>query len=177
MIELVPLSACHVARVRFLEAHPLIRSSLVREPASLAEIAARVDSTDADAVFFSVEERWTPADPLWPRSVGYLELRAVRVGPVEAGSFEVFLAPRVWGRGYGRELVRRAAALALERWGLDAMLIGVFADNVRALALYESLGYAEIDRQWHYPAGGGSRRRWFMMSNRPELFRRRVGFR
>ena len=46
----------------------------------------------------------------------------------------------LWGQGLGRQLLAQAIALA-GRMGYSQAELGVFADNARAIALYESLGF------------------------------------
>jgi ribosomal protein S18 acetylase RimI-like enzyme len=91
------------------------------------------------------------------------------------GSFEVALDPAFQGQGAGRAAVE-ALARELYRWGkVEAILIGVLEGNARALRLYESLGYREVERVWWDIRGG--RVRVLMLSDKPDRFtRRRVGF-
>lgn len=91
------------------------------------------------------------------------------------GSFEVALDPAFQGRGAGRAAVE-ALSRELYRWGkVEAILIGVLESNARALRLYESLGYREVERVWWDIRG--ARVRVLMLSDKPDRFtRRRVGF-
>ena len=47
----------------------------------------------------------------------------------------------LWGKGYGKEVVRRLVAYAFEELGIDRFCgMDVSADNVRSVALWRSLG-------------------------------------
>ena len=55
----------------------------------------------------------------------------------------------LWGKGYGKEVVRCLMAHAFEKLGIDRFCpVDVDADNVRSKALWESLGFTiarEVD--------------------------------
>lgn len=94
---------------------------------------------------------------------------------VPCGSFEVLVGAPHQGRGYGRWAVSRVPEVLQRLWGVEVIKIGVFEDNVRALRLYESLGYGVLERAWAQTERG--RRAVLWMSNRPDrLRRRRAGF-
>ena len=61
----------------------------------------------------------------------------------------VFVEPEHRGRGLARRLMRRVIALARRARGIRELTLIAYADNDRALALYQSLGF-EIARE---PAG------------------------
>jgi [ribosomal protein S18]-alanine N-acetyltransferase len=73
----------------------------------------------------------------------------------EAHVLNVCVRPDVQGRGYGRQLMRRLTDLA--RWHhVRRLFLEVRPSNPNAIALYASLGFAEIGRRPnYYPAAGG----------------------
>lgn len=73
----------------------------------------------------------------------------------EAHMLNVCVAPALQGRGHGRRLVARMLDLA--RWHrAERMFLEVRPSNPAAIALYRSLGFAEIgQRPRYYPAAGG----------------------
>lgn len=48
--------------------------------------------------------------------------------------------------GYGQEALRRSVEYGLNELGLRRILIGVYADNTRAVHVYEKCGFREYDR-------------------------------
>lgn len=58
----------------------------------------------------------------------------------------VFIASEYQNRGLGTELCRQAMAHAAEN-GHSALRLHVNADNERALVVYRSLGFVEVDRE------------------------------
>ncbi|MFI6684452.1 GNAT family N-acetyltransferase [Streptomyces sp. NPDC050485] len=86
----------------------------------------------AGAHFRVLEDRGTAVGSVW---VGRSAL------PAEgAYVFDVRVAEEYRGRGHGRSLMLLAERVALAG-GADTLGLHVFADNVPALRLYESLGY------------------------------------
>ncbi len=73
----------------------------------------------------------------------------------EAHILNVCVDPAAQGRGHGRRLVTRLLDLA--RWhGARRVFLEVRPSNPVAIALYASLGFAEIGRRpRYYPAAGG----------------------
>ena len=73
----------------------------------------------------------------------------------EAHVLNVCVAPAHQGQGHGRHLMRRLLDLA--RWqGARRLYLEVRPSNPRAIALYESLGFATIGRRpKYYPAADG----------------------
>ena len=81
---------------------------------------------------------------------GFLELnirsfaegsRSARVPYVEAW----YVRPEFQGRGFGRELMRRAEAWARER-GFDELASDAEIVNTRSIAMHKHLGFEETER-------------------------------
>lgn len=51
------------------------------------------------------------------------------------------LAPKVWGQGYGRELLRFALKHAFDELGVHRVTLNVLAYNERAVRCYRSVGF------------------------------------
>lgn len=65
----------------------------------------------------------------------------------------IAILPGARRRGLGRELLDSLVATAVER-GATRILLEVAASNVAAISLYESFGFATIDRRAHYYGSG-----------------------
>ncbi len=71
--------------------------------------------------------------------VGYGMLRGWDAG-YEVPSLGIVIDPAAQGRGYGRRLMEFLHATARER-GANRIRLKVYPDNLKAVALYRSLGY------------------------------------
>ena len=60
-------------------------------------------------------------------------------------SLGISIKKKAWGLGLGKLLIEKALEQAKEN-GFTQVELGVFADNLRAAALYESLGFQEWGR-------------------------------
>lgn len=90
------------------------------------------------------------------RSDGELIAYAVlSVAANEAHVLNICVAPAEQGGGHGRRLMTRLLDVA--RWHrAERVYLEVRPSNPRAIALYQSLGFAEIGRRpRYYPAEGG----------------------
>ncbi|MDQ1834278.1 ribosomal protein S18-alanine N-acetyltransferase [Massilia scottii] len=86
--------------------------------------------------------------------LGYYLLMAV---VDEAHLLNVAVAAGRQGEGLGRYLLDKVAACA-RGLSMDSILLEVRPSNLRALAVYEKYGYAEIGRRrGYYPAHDGKR--------------------
>ena len=64
-----------------------------------------------------------------------------RKGRHKAGVYQVYVAPEVRGRGYGRRLMEDLLLRARQIMGLEQLLLAVNAANVPARTLYVALGF------------------------------------
>jgi RimJ/RimL family protein N-acetyltransferase len=53
----------------------------------------------------------------------------------------------LWGQGYGSEALRLLLDYAFNLLNLNSVMLGVFAFNQRALAVYQKIGFREIGRR------------------------------
>jgi len=90
-----------------------------------------------DAFMFVVENIETRAP------VGQVSIYAIdrEIGEAEVGRF--IAAPGVSGKGFIREAIRALVQFAFTELSLQRVYLEVFADNARAIRLYESLGFAK----------------------------------
>lgn len=73
--------------------------------------------------------------------VGYAELDGIAWTHGVAG-LSIVIAPReLWGRGLGREALSLFIWFAFAELGLHRLQLTVFAENERAIRLYEGLGF------------------------------------
>jgi ribosomal protein S18 acetylase RimI-like enzyme len=86
---------------------------------------------------------WSACSPADPESLlGHVEL--VSIGPAAGRLARVAVEPGSRGRGYGRPLV--AAALERARaLGMDSVELNMTRDKARAVRLYASLGFTEVE--------------------------------
>lgn len=80
------------------------------------------------------------------------------------GSFAVIIGEKeYWGQGYGREAVELVLDFAFNCLNLHNMMLGVYEFNVRALKLYERIGFKEIGRKREHQTIAGKRYDMIMM--------------
>lgn len=73
--------------------------------------------------------------------LGYAEIDGI-LWPHRAGWLSIVIAPREhWGRGFGREAMHLLLWFAFAELNLHRVQLTVFADNARAISLYEGLGF------------------------------------
>jgi len=77
--------------------------------------------------------------------VGFGQYWVRTPGSVHLG--RVIVAPAARGRGYGRLLCRLLMAQAVSATGASAITLRVYRDNVVALRVYASLGFAGIESE------------------------------
>lgn len=98
---------------------------------------ASLQQTD-DALMFIVE------DAVSHVPVGQVSIYGIdrEVGEAEVGRF--IAAPGASGKGLIREAIAALVAFAFSELGLQRVFLEVYADNARAIRLYESLGFEHI---------------------------------
>jgi ribosomal-protein-alanine N-acetyltransferase len=75
----------------------------------------------------------------------------------EAEILTVAVDPAARRRGWGAALVEMAAGIATET-GAEAMFLEVATDNLAAIALYQSAGFAKVGlRKGYYPHSDGAK--------------------
>ncbi|KAG1822558.1 acyl-CoA N-acyltransferase [Suillus subaureus] len=57
------------------------------------------------------------------------------------GTFGICLLPKFWNNGYGTEATKFMIDHSFKWFGLNRLSLGVFANNARAIAVYEKLGF------------------------------------
>lgn len=63
------------------------------------------------------------------------------------GTFGICLLPKFWNNGYGTEATKFIVDYSFNWFGLNRMSLGVFANNARAIAIYEKLGFVMEGRK------------------------------
>ena len=81
--------------------------------------------------------------------VGYAGLRAAPENADQGDIQTLAVVPQLRGQGLGRELLGQLIHEAQNR-GVNALFLEVRADNPVAIALYDSVGFHEIDRRHGY---------------------------
>ncbi len=133
---------------------PVIAAVLASSPAAFLLIARSQDGTAVGfaAVRPAVGPRARPARPVdaWSRS-------RAEVSGAELAYFGV--RPSSWGRGVGVQLLR-ALRDRLTAGGYRRAKLLVYADNVRAIELYEQLGWRPAGQPAPHPRTGKPEQRY-----------------
>lgn len=118
--------------------------------AHLRNVAQQLDRADAGAVDYLVVR--TPGGrPVCKGAVDYEEF------PGDGSLMQVATHPELQGRGLAQLLVAGAEE-RMRRRGITTARLSVEPDNLRALRLYEHLGYAPVGRRtvgWEAELEGG----------------------
>lgn len=111
------------------------------------------------------------------RAVGTQEMTGIEFLRLRTVNTFSWLAPRLRGQGFGREM--RAAALKLAFTGLGAERAesDAFTDNLASQGVSRALGYRETGRQWALRPSGGAeqvrfvltRSEWSGQAPRPDI--------
>jgi ribosomal protein S18 acetylase RimI-like enzyme len=142
-VTIRPLSVADVdqywpLRLRALREEPEAFGSSYEEQwdREIAEVAARLGEMTSGEGFvlgaFAGEEL---------KGIVCLGREGSRKGRHKAGVYQVYVAPEVRGRGYGRRLMEELLARARETPGLEQLLLAVNAANGPARSLYLALGF------------------------------------
>jgi diamine N-acetyltransferase len=82
--------------------------------------------------------------------IGFAQLRSGGVAPTEAESplevARIYVDPALHGRGAGAKLLRACIHLARQR-GHDALWLGVWESNSRAISFYKKMGFCVTGEQ------------------------------
>lgn len=89
-----------------------------------------------------------------PAFLGY-SLTGFRKGSTKARLYSIAVDPAAGRKGVGRALLQAAEAAARRRGATD-MVLEVRADNARAIALYEGMGYRRFDTLEAYYEDGAT---------------------
>ena len=92
---------------------------------------------DNDATMFSMMEKGTN------RFIGNVEFFN-RV--FEEAEWGIVITFSMQNKGYGKEALKRSVEYGFNELGLTRIYLGVYADNPRAIHVYESCGFKEYDR-------------------------------
>ena len=95
------------------------------------------DKIDNNAVMFSMMEKGTD------RFIGNIEFFN-RV--FEEAEWGIAITASMQNKGYGKEALKRSVQYGFDELGLTRIYLGVYADNPRAIHVYESCGFKEYDR-------------------------------
>lgn len=109
-----------------------------REPYTEEEERSYMQSKlDEHAAMFSMLERGTR------QFIGNMEFMNRKGDEAEWG---IVMTYKMQNKGYGTEALRRAIAYGFGELGLRRIYLGVYADNLRAVHVYEKCGFREYDR-------------------------------
>ena len=95
------------------------------------------DKMDKDATMFSMIEKNTN------KFIGNVEFFNRRDDESEWG---IVITTSMQNNGYGKEALRRTVEYGFKELGLNRIYLGVYADNPRAIHVYEQCGFKEYDR-------------------------------
>ena len=92
---------------------------------------------DQHATMFSMLERDTY------QFIGNLEFMNFKDDEAEWG---IVMTYKMQNKGYGTEALRRSVKYGFSELGLRRIYLAVYADNLRAIHVYEKCGFREYDR-------------------------------
>ena len=95
------------------------------------------DKMDNKATMFSMLEKTTG------KFIGNVEFFN-RV--FEEAEWGIAITASMQNKGYGKEALKRSVQYGFDELGLTRSYLGVYADNPRAIHVYESCGFKEYDR-------------------------------
>ena len=95
------------------------------------------DKMDNKATMFSMLEKTTG------KFIGNVEFFN-RV--FEEAEWGIVITASMQNKGYGKEALKRSVEYGFDELGLTRIYLGVYADNLRAIHVYESCGFKEYDR-------------------------------
>ena len=95
------------------------------------------DKIDNKATMFSMLEKTTG------KFIGNVEFFN-RV--FEEAEWGIVITASMQNKGYGKEALKRSVEYGFDELGLTRIYLGVYADNLRAIHVYESCGFKEYDR-------------------------------
>ncbi len=109
-----------------------------REPLTEEQETAYIrNKMDNDATMFSMLEKTTG------KFIGNVEFFN-RV--FEEAEWGIVITASMQNKGYGKEALKRSVEYGFNELGLTRIYLGVYADNPRAIHVYESCGFKEYDR-------------------------------
>ena len=95
------------------------------------------DKMDKDATMFSMLEKDTG------KFIGNIEFFNRKDDEAEWG---IVMTASMQNKGYGKEALRRSIEYGFDELGLSRICLTVYADNPRAIHVYEQCGFIEYDR-------------------------------
>lgn len=109
-----------------------------REPLSEKdEIDYIKDKMDNDATMFSMLEKDTR------EFIGNIEFFNRTFDAAECG---IVITTKMQNKGYGKEALMRSVEYGFNELGLNRIFLSVYADNPRAVHVYEKCGFKEFKR-------------------------------
>ena len=126
------------ARFLLQWAGPAYTFPLTRE--QLARTLAHTQQHPPAHLMFKLVE--TPGD----RVLGHIELMGINPTERRAHIGRVLIDPAVRGHGLGTELMTLLIRHAFGPLGLDTLTLSVFTFNTPAIACYERLGFATVEK-------------------------------
>ena len=109
-----------------------------REPLSEKdEIDYIKDKMDNDATMFSMLEKDTS------EFIGNIEFFNRTFDAAEWG---IVITTKIQNKGYGKEALMRSVEYGFNELGLNRIFLSVYADNPRAVHVYEKCGFKEFKR-------------------------------
>ena len=88
-----------------------------------------------------------------PRPRGLVQYGEEHTPDYRRASIDIFLDPRIHGRGYGREVIAVLAAHLIDERGHHRITIDPAADNLAAIACYAAVGFRPVGVMRQYERG------------------------
>lgn len=64
----------------------------------------------------------------------------------DSAEWGIVITEKMQDKGYGKEALKRSVEYGFNDLGLSRIFLGVYADNPRAIHVYEQCGFKEYDR-------------------------------
>jgi len=64
----------------------------------------------------------------------------------DSAEWGIVITAKMQDKGYGKEALKRSVEYGFNDLGLSRIFLGVYADNPRAIHVYEQCGFKEYDR-------------------------------
>jgi aminoglycoside 6'-N-acetyltransferase len=146
-VVLAPLESAHAEAIRALRATPEVSERWPDDQGFPLD-----DEPDATRFVVLLREPAAP-DLVDPNPRGLVQFGEEETPAYRHASIDIFLDPKIHGRGYGREVIAIVAAHLIDDRGHHRITIDPAADNAAAIACYAAVGFRPVGIMRQYERG------------------------